>query len=69
MMDATRSMAECAASVTIAIEPVIAPAASLAAISSVFDATDTQAAPALVWVTGTPPRVLAAARGRPGRDG
>src|SRR5436190_1434179 len=54
MTDATRSIEEWAASVRIAIEPVIAPAAIFAAIRSEFEATETQAAPALVLIISRP---------------
>ena len=62
MIEATRSIAECAASVTIAIEPVIAPATSLAAISSEFEATETHAAPALVPLIAPAPARHGSAR-------
>src|SRR4051812_4396108 len=50
MIDASRSTAECIASVTIATDPVIAPAASLSTISTVFDAIETAAARLLARV-------------------
>src|SRR3954471_11553398 len=44
MNDASRSMAECAASVRIATDPVTTPATTFSAISSEFDAIDSPAA-------------------------
>ena len=58
--EAIRSISEWTASVTIAIDPVIAPAASLIAIRSELEAIDSAAAPLLV-------RIMAAAA--PGRRG
>src|SRR5687768_4694604 len=47
MIEAIRSTLEWAASVTIAIEPVIAPAASLSTIRTMLEAIETAAARAL----------------------
>ena len=55
MTEASRSIEEWAASVRIAIEPVIAPAAILSAISSELEATERVAAPDLVRITIRPP--------------
>ena len=46
-IDATRSTDECIASVMIATEPVIAPAASLRTMRIEFEAIDSAAAPVL----------------------
>ncbi len=51
MTEATRSIVEWTASVMIAIEPVIAPAASLIAIRNALEAIESPAAPRLVVIT------------------
>ena len=61
-IDAMRSTAECIASVMIATDPVIAPAASFSAMRIVFDAIDSTAARVLTVPRGP---VLAAARSGP----
>src|SRR5205085_1248770 len=60
---ATRSMLECAASVRIAIEPVTMPAASLSAIRSELETSETRAARAFggAWAAGPTARVGATA--------
>ncbi len=50
--EATRSISEWIASVTIAIEPVIAPAASFSAIRIELEAIESAAAPLLLLITG-----------------
>ena len=52
--EATRSISEWTASVRIAIEPVIAPAASLIAIRSELEAIESAAAPLLVRIIAAP---------------
>ena len=59
-------MAEWIASVMIAIEPVIAPATSLSAISSELEAIESPAAPLLVRITSPAPRRACARHGRGG---
>ena len=53
MTEATRSISEWTASVMIAIEPVIAPAASLSAIKSALEAIESAAARLLVRIMAT----------------
>ncbi len=52
--EATRSISEWIASVRIAIEPVIAPAASFSAIRVALEAIERPAAPLLVRIISTP---------------
>ena len=66
--EARRSTEEWAASVMIAIEPVIAPAAILRAISSKLEATERVAAPDLVRIIVRAP-ASARAHARPGPGG
>ncbi len=61
--EATRSISEWIASVRIAIEPVIAPAASLSAISSALETIESAAAPLLVRITVRSPAPLSDDRG------
>ena len=67
MTEATRSINEWIASVMIAIEPVIAPAASLSAIRSEFEAIERPAAPVFVRIIA--PGLPAAARQQRGPRG
>ena len=60
--DASRSIDEWIASVRIAIDPVIAPAASFSAIRIEFETTESIAAPALVRIIAAAPRASARAR-------
>ena len=62
MTEASRSIDEWIASVRIAIEPVIAPAASFIAISAAFDAIESAAAPLLVRITAPTPSARASSR-------
>ena len=73
-MEATRSVAECRASVSSATEPVMAPAIALSRMSAEFEATESAAAPAFDGspLIGSPALVPAggsAARGPRGRGG
>jgi hypothetical protein len=76
--EASRSMLECTASVMIAIEPVIAPAASFSAIRIALERIDRPAARVLLglWAAGPIPREgliipgsSPSGRGRPVRGG
>src|SRR2546429_5950711 len=61
-IDAIRSMLECIASLRIATEPVIAPAATLSRISAVLEAIESAAAPVFAGCGPAP-----ATRGSGGR--
>ena len=75
--EATRSIAECTASVMIATEPVSTPAATLSAIRPLFERIEKRAARALRWsapaavsaVIADRPRATRGTRGRHARGG